>query len=125
MGLFACLLFAFIFSRPAMSQSASGEIHTVVDVMPEIEGGLSALYKQIKYPKKAIDEGISGRVYLQIIVDENGNAQNPEILRDIGGGCSEAAAKAIKKVKFTPGKQNGEAVKVKYSLPVTFRINES
>lgn len=125
MGLFACLLFTFVFSRPAMSQSASGEIHTVVDVMPEIEGGLSALYKQIKYPKKAIDEGISGRVYLQIIVDENGNAQNPEILRDIGGGCGEAAAKAIKKVKFTPGKQNGEAVKVKYSLPVTFRIEET
>ncbi|GAA5520662.1 hypothetical protein Asal01_00594 [Fodinibius salicampi] len=125
MGLFACLLFTFVFSRPAMSQSASGEIHTVVDVMPEIEGGLSALYKKIKYPQKAISEGISGRVYLQLIVDENGNAQNPEVLRDIGGGCGEAAVEAIKKVKFTPGKQGGKAVKVKYSLPVTFRIEES
>lgn len=125
MGLFACLLFTFVFSRPVMSQDSADEVHTVVDVMPEIEGGLSALYKQINYPKKAIDEGISGRVYLQIIVDENGNAQNPEVLRDIGGGCGEAAAEAIKKVKFTPGKQDGKAVKVKYSLPITFRLEES
>ncbi len=125
MGLFACLLFTFVFSRPAMSQDSTDEIHTVVDVMPEIEGGLSALYKKIKYPQKAVNEGISGRVYLQIIVDENGNAQNPEVLRDIGGGCGEAAVEAIKKVKFTPGKQDGKAVKVKYSLPVTFRIEES
>lgn len=125
MGLFTCLLFTFVFSRPAMSQDSADDIHTVVDVMPEIEGGLSALYKKIKYPKKAVNEGISGRVYLQIIVDENGDAQNPEILRDIGAGCGEAAVEAIKKVKFIPGKQNGKAVKVKYSLPVTFRLEES
>jgi len=106
----------------AIAQDAD-KIHTVVDEMPEIKGGLSALYEEIEYPKKAVRSNISGRVYLQVIVDENGQPRNPKVIRDIGGGCGEAAAEAITKVDFKPGKQDGEAVKVKYSLAVTFRID--
>jgi len=106
----------------AIAQEAD-KVHTVVDEMPEIKGGLSALYEEIEYPKKAVRSNISGRVYLQVIVDENGQPRNPKVIRDIGGGCGEAAAEAITKVDFKPGKQDGEAVKVKYSLAVTFRID--
>lgn len=90
--------------------------------MPEIEGGLSALYKKIKYPAEARDKGISGRVYVQFIVDENGDAKDPKVIKGIGAGCDKAATDAIKKVKFTPGKIDGMAVKVKYTLPVTFKL---
>lgn len=107
---------------PNTVMAQDSDVHTVVDQMPEIEGGLPALYKEIEYPKEAVKNNISGRVFLQVIVDENGNAQNPKVIRDIGGGCGEAAAEAITKVNFKPGVHKGEKVKVKYSLPVTFRI---
>ena len=108
---------------PEATAQDSDKIHTVVDQMPEIEGGLPVLYEKIEYPEQAIKNNISGRVYLQVIVDENGQAHDPKVIRDIGGGCGEAAAEAITKVDFKPGKQAGEAVKVKYSLAVTFRID--
>ena len=121
-SLFILLLtISFANVNKAVAQD-SGEIHTVVDEMPEIKGGLSALYKEINYPAEARKKGISGRVFIQLIVDENGNAQNPKILRDIGGGCGQAAIDALASVSFTPGKQDGRAVKVKYSLPVIFRL---
>lgn len=103
----------------------STDVYTVVDEMPEIIGGLPALYQKIKYPRAAIRDKIEGRVFIQFVVDENGNATNAEVLRDIGGGCGEAALEAIKDVKFTPGIHNGAPVKVRFSLPVTFRIEGS
>ncbi|NGP87411.1 energy transducer TonB [Fodinibius halophilus] len=108
--------------NPTTVNAQDDKVYTVVDKMPEIKGGLPALYKEIDYPKEARRKGISGRVYLQVIVDENGDVQDPKVLKGIGGGCGEAAIDAIKDVKFTPGQQGGKAVKVKYSLPVTFRI---
>jgi protein TonB len=119
-----CLfLFAAAFFSPATAVAQDdSKVYSVVDQMPEIKGGLSALYKKIDYPKEARKEGISGRVYLQVVVDKNGNVKNPKVLRDIGGGCGEAALDAITEVKFKPGKLKGKAVNVKYSLPVTFRI---
>ncbi|WP_138430802.1 energy transducer TonB [Fodinibius saliphilus] len=116
------LFFVGSLATPSTANAQDDKVYTVVDQMPEIKGGLPALYKKIEYPKEARRKGISGRVYLQVIVDENGDVQEPKVLKGIGGGCGEAAIDAIKDVKFTPGKQGGSAVKVKYSLPVTFRI---
>lgn len=110
-------------SNNVMAQD-SDKVHSVVDQMPEIEGGLPALYDKIEYPKKAVKQEISGRVFLQVVVDKNGQAQNPKVIRDIGGGCGEAAAEAITKVDFKPGVHKGEKVKVKYSLPITFEIKD-
>ena len=105
------------------SAADSAEVFLVVEQMPEIIGGLPALYKEIRYPDAAIRNNVEGRVFLQFVVDENGEATDVEIMRDIGSGCGEAAAEAIKKVSFTPGLQNGSPVKVRFSLPVTFRIS--
>lgn len=121
---FALLIVVLSGTITTVEAQDSDEVYSVVEEMPEIEGGLSALYEKIKYPKEAVRKEISGRVYLQVIVHEDGTAKNPEIIRDIGGGCGEAAAEAITKVKFKPGKKDGKKVKVKYSLPVTFRIED-
>jgi protein TonB len=121
--LFASFAFVLTLFNPVDVQAQdSDEIYTVVDEMPEIVGGLSSLYNQIEYPRQAVRQGVEGRVFVQFVVDESGNAVDPVILRDIGAGCGEAAVKAIQKVKFTPGKQNGAPVKVKFSLPVSFEI---
>jgi|SRR6056297_676744 len=117
--------FAFVittFNPSLVLAQDKDEIYTVVDEMPEIVGGLSSLYSQIEYPQQAVRQGVEGRVFVQFVVDESGNAVDPVILRDIGAGCGEAAVAAIQKVKFTPGKQNGTPVKVKFSLPVSFEI---
>ncbi|MBO6586873.1 MAG: energy transducer TonB [Gracilimonas sp.] len=101
----------------------SAKIYDVVDQMPEIEGGIKEVYNNIKYPRAAISGRIEGRVFVKFVVDENGNVKNPTVIKDIGAGCGEAAVEGIKKVKFTPGKLNGQPVKVYYTLPVSFKIN--
>jgi TonB family protein len=98
-------------------------VFIAVEEMPEIIGGLSELYRLIRYPSAALRNHVEGRVFLQFIVNEDGKATDIEILRDIGSGCGQAAVEAIERVRFTPGRQNGIPVKVKFSIPVTFRIN--
>lgn len=98
------------------------EVLTIAEVMPEIEGGIQELYKKIKYPRAAQMNNVEGRVFIRFIVDENGEVQEPEILKDIGAGCGEAALEGIKQLKFTPGTQNGQPVSVYYTLPVTFKL---
>lgn len=102
----------------------STKVYQVVEEMPKIVGGLPAVYKNIKYPKTAIKAGVQGRVFLKFVVNEEGNVEDPQVLKDIGAGCGEAAIEAIKKVKFTPGRHNGKIVKVQYSLPVKFQLKD-
>lgn len=98
------------------------EIFLVVEQDPELIGGLEGLQRSIRYPEIARKAGIEGRVFVQFVVDEKGNVVDPIVTRGIGGGCDEAALEAVRKAKFKPGKQRGRAVKVQYSLPVTFRL---
>ena len=98
------------------------EIFVVVEQMPELIGGIEALQKEIKYPEMARQAGVNGRVFVQFIVDENGNVSNPVVLRGIGGGCDEEAMRVIKTAKFKPGKQRGKAVKVRYVIPIVFKL---
>lgn len=94
----------------------------VADVMPEPVGGLEALYKKISYPEIAKRTNVEGRVYLLAYINENGGVDKVDVIRGIGGGCDEAAVKAVKDQKFTPGKSNGTNVKVKLSIPVIFKL---
>ncbi len=66
--------------------------------------------------------GIEGRVILQFIVDEQGRVTKPKVIRGIGGRCDEEALRALQTVHFQPGTQSGKRVKVKMSLPITFRL---
>ena len=98
------------------------EIFVIVEQMPELIGGLGELQSKIKYPEIAKKAGVEGRVFVQFIVDEQGNVVNPEVARGIGAGCDEEALRAIRTAKFKPGKQRGQAVRVKMSLPITFKL---
>lgn len=99
------------------------DIFVVVEKRPEIKGGMKELYKYIKYPEIARKAGIEGRVILEFVVDERGRVSNIKVLRSVGGGLDEAAMDAVQKVKFTPGMQRGRPVKVRYTLPVTFKLS--
>ncbi len=98
------------------------DFFTVVENMPELIGGLAGLQSSITYPEMARKAGIEGRVFLQFIVNERGEVENPRVIRGIGGGCDEEALKAIQKAKFKPGLQRGRPVRVQYNLPVVFKL---
>jgi periplasmic protein TonB len=94
----------------------------LVEQMPELIGGMAALQREVVYPERALRANIQGRVYVQFIVNEKGEVENPRVIRGIGGGCDEEAIRVVKLAKFTPGMQRGRPVRVQYNLPVIFMI---
>jgi len=98
------------------------EIFMIVEDMPELIGGLGSIQKNIKYPEIAKKAGVEGRVFVQFVVNADGNVVDPVVVRGIGAGCDEEAVRAVAKAKFKPGRQRGVAVPVKMSLPITFKL---
>lgn len=98
------------------------DFFVVVEQMPELIGGLAELQQSIRYPEMARRAGIEGRVYVQFIVNEQGEVENPRVIRGIGGGCDEEAIRAVSQAQFRPGMQRGRPVRVQYSLPIVFRL---
>ena len=107
---------------PPPQDDEEEDFFVVVENMPVLQGGLGELQRKVKYPEMARRAGIEGRVTVQFIVNENGQVENPRVIRGIGGGCDEAALDAVKQAKFTPGMQRGRPVRVQYSLPIVFRL---
>ena len=102
-------------------------VYIVVEQMPEFPGGDRALMDFVKdniqYPADARKRGIQGRVFANFIVEPDGSLSDIKILLGIGGGCDEEAIRVIESMpKFNPGMQNGEAVRVSYTIPVFFRL---
>ncbi len=96
-----------------------------VEDMPEIVGGMDALYDVLEYPEIAKQAGVEGRVVVQFIIDENGNVIDPQVVQGVGAGLDEAAVEAIQQVEFEPGRQRGRPVAVQYTIPVNFRLEDA
>jgi len=109
---------------PPAKNEEEEEVFIIVEQMPKMIGGIASLQKYITYPEIAKIAGIEGRVIVRFVIDERGNVVDPQVIRGIGGGCDEEAVEAVKKVKFIPGKQRGQPVKVSYTLPVVFKISK-
>jgi len=110
---------------PGSNSSDEEDYFVVVEEMPELIGGLTSIQRNIQYPEMARRAGIEGRVYVQFIVNENGDVEEPRVIRGIGGGADEEALRAVRDAKFKPGVQRGRPVRVQYSLPVVFKLNNS
>jgi len=81
------------------------------------------IYNKVKYPPLARESSIEGTVVVSFVVSKSGKIENVEILRGLGGGCSNEVVKAINSLgKFLPGKHNGRPVAVIYRLPVKFAL---
>ena len=93
-----------------------------VEEMPEPIGGIKSIQEKIHYPEIAKRAGIEGKVYVLAFIDENGDVKNVKIIKGIGAGCDEAALDAVKQTKFIPGRQRGKAVKVRVSIPISFKL---
>ena len=108
-------------------QMVSDKIFTVVEVMPEFPGGqgelLKFLAKTIKYPVIAQENGIQGRVTASFIIEKDGSIRDIEVIRGIDPSLDMEAVRVLSAMpKWTPGKQRGQDVAVKYTVPVTFRL---
>ncbi len=102
-------------------------IRYVAEEQPSFPGGNAELKRflrnNIVYPQLAREVNISGRVYLQFIVEKDGSITNIKLLKDIGGGCDEEAIRVVKLMpEWNPGKQNGRPVRVMLTLPVKFSL---
>ncbi|MBT8382012.1 MAG: energy transducer TonB [Ignavibacteria bacterium] len=93
-----------------------------VEEMPEPIGGIGEIQKKIIYPEIAKRAGLEGKVLVNAFVDESGNVIKVEVIKGIGLGCDEAAVNAVLQTKFKPGKQRGKSVKVKITIPITFKL---
>ena len=81
--------------------------------------------KNIKYPPIARENGISGTVVVEFIVDEKGKVTHPKVLKDIGGGCGQEALRVINSMPdWKAGKQRGREVKVQMRIPIRFRLEQ-
>jgi TonB family protein len=106
------------------SPADRSSFYLTVEEMPKIVGGIESIQRNIRYPESAKEQGIWGSVYVFAYIDEGGNVARTEIVRDPGGGLGEAAAAAVAQAKFIPGRQRGQPVAVRVSIPVHFRLAE-
>lgn len=112
---------------PQISTDPSDLVFTVVEVMPEFPGGQGALLqflaKSIKYPVIAQQNGIQGRVTCSFVVGKDGVIRNIEVIRGVDPSLDLEATRVISMMpKWKPGMQKGKEVNVKYTVPVTFRL---
>ncbi len=105
--------------------SNGGKTFDVVEEMPQYPGGPSALMeylmKNIRYPKDAFDAGVQGRVIIQFVVGKDGSISGAHVVKSVSPSLDEEALRLVNSMpNWIPGKQNGKAVAVKYTVPVTF-----
>ncbi len=103
------------------------KVFQVVQQKPEFPDGEKALLKylasNLKYPPIARENGIEGNVVVRFVVSKTGEIKNAEVLRGIGGGCDAEALRVVNSMpNWSPGKNNGKAVNVTYTLPVRFKL---
>jgi len=110
---------------PVATEEEEAAIFEVVEEQPEPMGGISAIQSRVEYPELAKKAGIEGRVIIRAAIDEKGNVIKTQVMKSIGGGCDEAAIKAVEKTKFKPGSQRGKSVKVWIAVPIQFRLRNS
>ena len=103
------------------------KVFDVVEQMPQFPGGPNALFeylsKNIKYPVVAEENGIQGRVIVTFVVERDGSITDVKVAKSVDPSLDKEAMRVVKSMPhWIPGKQNGSAVRVKYTLPVTFRL---
>lgn len=113
------------------SPTIDGEtVFTVVEQIPEFPGGSKALFKylgeNIKYPAAAARANVQGKVFLSFVVTTDGEIKDIKVLKGIGFGADEESIRVVSAMpRWTPGKQDGKPVNVRYNLPIAFLTNDS
>ena len=103
------------------------KVFDVVEQMPSFPGGQGALLEylasHVKYPVVAQENGVQGRVVVSFVVERDGSITDVRVVRSVDPSLDREAQRVVSSMpRWTPGKQNGSAVRVKYNVPVSFRL---
>ncbi|MBC8110272.1 MAG: energy transducer TonB [Verrucomicrobia bacterium] len=114
----------------AQDKGLKDSVYVAVDVMPDYPGGKQEMLKYIskntRYPKSAVALNIQGRVFVSFVVRMDGSIGYVKIVKGIGGGCDEEAAKVISEMpNWNPGYQGGRPVNVRYTIPINFSLDRN
>ena len=114
-------------AEPEPVKEEETKVFDVVEQMPSFPGGPSALMQylnsNIKYPVVAEENGVQGRVVCTFVVEKDGSITDVRVVKSVDPSLDKEAMRVVKGMpKWIPGKQNGSAVRVKYTVPVTFRL---
>jgi TonB family protein len=120
---------AFVLPLQAQDNNKKGDVFYKVDEMPTYPGDDEGLRKDIsnavKYPEDAKKKGISGKVYITFVVNEQGKVVDSKVAREVDPSLDAEALRVMKQLKiWSPGKMNGKAVKVSYTVPINFALND-
>jgi len=115
-------------NNPETEKNKEDEVFTIVEDKPEYPGGMSAFYSwlssNLQYPEEAMKMGVEGRVIVGFVVNTDGSLSEFEILRGVGFGCNEEVIRLLQNCPaWYPGKQRGKLVRVRYTLPIAFKLN--
>lgn len=106
----------------------STRVYDVVEQMPSFPGGISGLRtylnQNIRYPAEAQENCVQGRVVVSLVVEKDGHISDVTVLRSVDPSLDKEAVRVVRNMpRWTPGKQGGEPVRVRYNVPVSFRLN--
>ena len=112
---------------PAPKPEVSTKVFDVVEEMPSFPGGNGALMSYLngntKYPVVAQENGVQGKVIISFVVERDGSISDVRVARSVDPSLDREAQRVVKSMpRWKPGKQNGSAVRVKYTVPVVFRL---
>lgn len=112
---------------PAPKPEVSNKVFEVVEEMPHFPGGAAALQaflsSNTKYPVVAQENGVQGRVTVSFVVERDGSITDVRVVRSVDPSLDREASRVVRSMpRWSPGKQNGSAVRVKYTVPVVFRL---
>ena len=101
----------------------------IQETRPMFRGGERKLMEfignNVVYPKEAIDAGIEGKVFVEFYIEKDGTVSNAKVLQGIGYGCDEEALRVVGLMpKWAPGKVRGESIRVRYTLPINFKLSK-
>ena len=116
-----------VIAQPEPPKEEETKVFDVVEVMPSFPGGQAALFewlsKNIKYPVVAEENGVQGRVIVTFVVERNGSITDVQVVKSVDPSLDKEAVRVVKAMPhWIPGKQNGSAVRMKFTVPVTFRL---
>lgn len=116
-------------AQPEPPKVEENKVFTTVEQMPSFPGGDAALMQwlsnNVRYPAVAEENGIQGRVIVSFVVEKNGSITDVQVVRGKDPSLDREAVRVVKAMpNWVPGKQNGQAVRVKYNVPITFRLQQ-
>lgn len=116
-----------VIAQPEPPKQEENKVFDVVEQMPSFPGGNSALMQylssNVRYPVVAQENGVQGRVVVSFVVEKDGSITDVNVVRGVDPSLDKEAARVVRSMpNWIPGKQNGSAVRVKYNVPVSFKL---